>query len=124
MGYGYLTAGSKISAIASGICAAVALSLTFVQSTITPWPAALFCLLLVGMFGKKAASKKEEESMCPVHGDAPAMTEDKKADPMAKYTRMEEGGKSKSDSPLAKPIMTVLTVFSIVQVALLVQLAF
>eukprot|EP00747_Dinoflagellata_sp_TGD_P206841 gnl/TRDRNA2_/TRDRNA2_80482_c2_seq1.p2 gnl/TRDRNA2_/TRDRNA2_80482_c2~~gnl/TRDRNA2_/TRDRNA2_80482_c2_seq1.p2 ORF type:complete len:148 (-),score=36.08 gnl/TRDRNA2_/TRDRNA2_80482_c2_seq1:82-525(-) len=121
--YGYISAGSKISAIASGICALVAWVLTDFQATITPWPAAAWCLLLTGMFGKKAFAKKKEESMCPVHGEAPEMTGDKASDPMAKYTRMEEGASKPKDDSLAKPIMTVLTIFSLVEVALLVQLA-
>eukprot|EP00930_Biecheleria_cincta_P065090 TRINITY_DN50794_c0_g1_i1.p1 TRINITY_DN50794_c0_g1~~TRINITY_DN50794_c0_g1_i1.p1 ORF type:complete len:148 (+),score=32.77 TRINITY_DN50794_c0_g1_i1:101-544(+) len=120
--YGYFSAGSKISAIASGICANVALLLAAYDSEITPWPAAVWCFVLMGMFGKKAFSKKKEESMCPVHSDAPEMTDDKRSDPMAKYTRMEEGGDKKSSDSLSKPIMIVLTLFSLAEIILFVQL--
>eukprot|EP00927_Polykrikos_kofoidii_P051034 TRINITY_DN4484_c0_g1_i1.p1 TRINITY_DN4484_c0_g1~~TRINITY_DN4484_c0_g1_i1.p1 ORF type:complete len:146 (-),score=30.85 TRINITY_DN4484_c0_g1_i1:201-638(-) len=117
--YGYLTAGSVISVIASTICAVIAFVLTYFMGDISPWPAVVWCLLLTAMFGKKAFGK-EKQTMCPMHGDGPAMTEEARADPMSKYTRMEEGGKASSGS-MGKVIMVVLTVFSIVEIVLQVQ---
>eukprot|EP00928_Gymnodinium_smaydae_P093739 TRINITY_DN78041_c0_g1_i1.p2 TRINITY_DN78041_c0_g1~~TRINITY_DN78041_c0_g1_i1.p2 ORF type:complete len:149 (-),score=45.24 TRINITY_DN78041_c0_g1_i1:23-469(-) len=123
--YGYISAGSKVSAIASTICALVAVGLAAVQGDISPWPAAIWCLLLPGLFGKKAFGKKKQ-SMCPVHNDTmQAMTEEKRADPMSRYTRMEEGGGDGGEKGGAgKSIMVLLTAYSVVEVVLLAQLGF
>merc|ERR1712217_826983 len=84
----------------------------------------VFSVLLAVMFGKKAFGKKKEASMCPMHnagGDLP-MTEDKKSDPMAKYTRMtdDKNTEKKGNSSL---IMVALTVLSLGEVVLFAQLA-
>merc|ERR1711879_630072 len=108
--YGYIAAKSKASLIASTICAVIALLAAEESDDITPWPAALWCLLLAGFFGKKfVAGDKKDESMCPAHNSSlPAMTDEKQNDPMAKYTRMQDAEPKKKP-----PIMIVLALLSL-----------
>merc|ERR1712217_614187 len=119
---GFLKAKSKASLIASTIIAVILMVLAQEEKVITPWPAAVLCLCLVYMFGKKSFAK-ESSSACPVHNDdLTAMPDDqeKQNDPLTKYTRVQDPGESKKKT---SPLFLILAGVAFVLALLYVQLA-